>query len=158
MKNKKTVYFLLFLTLIIWGIIITRFYSSLKQDAQPLVNNENIVELKGEFVSSDFKIIANYRDPFLGEFKGKENSTIAIANKAIPSTPRKNPSLTQWPSIKYLGSISNGDKKKQIVMIAINGKERIMKQKDLIDGVTLGKIYRDSIEVVYNGEWRYFKR
>jgi hypothetical protein len=157
MKSKKLVYALLILALIIWGVIIYRVVTTLKKDKPALlpVNKKQVI-IKNETGAKDFEIVADYRDPFLGTQVRKEiakiNTTAKPKQKMIPV------SNLQWPQIKFGGIIKNQQSKHPLALVTINGKEKIIKEKETVLELTLSKIYRDSAEFIYKNEKRIIRK
>jgi hypothetical protein len=157
MKSKKLVYGLLILVLLIWGIIAYRIVSALKKD-KPAVMPANKAHalIKSDTETKDFEIVANYRDPFLGQLVKKETgkviSTVKPAPKKIPV------STLVWPQIKFGGIIRNQQSKQPLALVTINGKEKIMKEKETVFEITLSKIYRDSAEFDYQKEKKIIRK
>lgn len=148
MKNKKLTYFLLPLVILIWGTVFYKlFYTTFQEEewTNEIVNlPKNIAATS---VADTFSIIANYRDPFLGNVISRENSEKNLSQqKPIMSQPKVEP-VVQWPNIVYGGTIKNQQSAKQLALVKINGKENILKAGEKIGVVELMKIYKDSIEV-----------
>jgi type II secretory pathway component PulC len=50
-----------------------------------------------------------------------------------------------------VGIIANPEKKLQIVILSINGKEVLLRQKERKEGVLVKKISRDKVSIEYKG-------
>ncbi|MDG1697984.1 MAG: hypothetical protein P8H93_03570 [Polaribacter sp.] len=89
-----------------------------------------------------------YRDPFLGKFPTKKT----IRKKTIVS---KN-TTTVFPDIQYNGSVE-GNKEKSYIL-TINGKQDIVKIKQVLQGVQLIKATENEISVKFKNELKKIKK
>ena len=48
--------------------------------------------------------------------------------------------------------------RKELAMIHINGQSKLMKQGDIVLGVELLKIYRDSVQVCFEKEKKFVRK
>ena len=162
MKNKKLIYLLLPLNIILWGYIGYSLYSSVKQPVNYKNSNlysDNKVLLNG--APDTFKLLLNYRDPFTGRVghSGKVNSD-NIAKPAKPfilkkSQPKPEKSTLRWPEIQYHGMMKNPGTQKMTTIITINQSNYIMKPGEMRDSVTLVKVYKDSVLVKLQSESKF---
>ncbi len=159
MKNKKVVYFLLFVVLLIWGIIFYRIFSTVggADDSGSYTGtmNDNSMDKN---VPDTFNINGNYRDPFLGTMQADK----PVVHYSAPKTPVvKEEKMIQplaWPAIVYGGMIKNKQSNKQLVLVQINGQNNLMMVGNTVDGVQLLKIYRDSLEVSFQKAKKWIKK
>ena len=56
----------------------------------------------------------------------------------------------KWPSLAYGGMIKNQKSDKSLAMIKVQGKDKLMKEGDVIGKLQIEKIYADSIKVSYD--------
>lgn len=147
MKNKKLLYILFPLVILIWGAIFYKifYYESpgeeWKEEAvSPL---KNIVTLS---VPDTFNIIADYRDPFLGTIVHMEKAPDRPMQPKVVQPPKIKVAVI-WPNIVYGGMIKNQQSSQELALVKINGKENIIKAGDKVGDIELIKIYKDSIEV-----------
>ncbi|MFI5219067.1 MAG: hypothetical protein ACHQNT_06225 [Bacteroidia bacterium] len=149
MKNKKTVYILLPLAVLIWGIIIYKIILSLSPDETAMSSEQfNLPAATSSNAPDTFSIIANYRDPFLG----KQASLNPAPVKALVIKKTLPPVSKPWPDIKYNGTMKNASSKKEFAFVQINGKEYIMKLNEEEDDIKLLKIFKDSAVVAFGKE------
>jgi hypothetical protein len=155
MKNKKAVYFVLALILGIWAVILYRVFNFASS------SNDN-VDVQSSFVppvlnsnaADTFSIFANYRDPFLGKTETPgENKKVKI----VP-IPKKVVEPLKWPAITYGGMIKSRKSNAQLCMVVINGQSNFMKEGDGASDILLKKVYKDSIEVVFQKEKRVVRK
>lgn len=154
MKNKKALYILLPLVLLVWGLIILRIIKQVKSTPngnyyrQQVVNIDDSEEIKLD----TFTIIANYRDPFLGRVvivrQQPTRSMVKTRSEERPVRRIRNRSI-RWPSIAYNGVITNENKTNDVALISINNVNYLMKIGDVNQEVTLLMVYPDSVRLQY---------
>jgi len=145
MKNKKVAFLLLSLAAVIWGTIIYRVFKAVHstttlQQIAPANDSDFFSSL-----ADTFSVKANYRDPFLGR-----RNVEALPPK--PMFTSSSHAITKWPVINYLGTIHNKNSDKKLALVKIDQKDYIMKASDIIAGVELSKIFKDSVIVLYQKE------
>lgn len=157
MKNKKLIYILLPLVIIVWGTIFYKiFYNTSREEelTDEILPQKNIAATT---VSDTFSIIANYRDPFLGIIVHNENNVNEAPKQKVLSQP-KIEQVVQWPNIVYGGMIKNQQSTKQLALVKINGKENIIKAGEMVGTIELVKIYKDSVEVKMGKERKVVRK
>ena len=158
MKNKKVVYVLLPIVIIVWGIVFYRIFSVVNPSGAqftPTSNLSNDLGVENSLVDT-FTIIANYRDPFLGKVISSEKHIVGNASINIPTKPLVIPK--SWPAINYGGMIKIIKSSQQTALVYINGESKMMKMGDVETEVQLLKIYADSIEVMFQKGKRMVKK
>lgn len=155
MKSKKTIYFLLLIVIFIWGLIVYRIYSTINRSAALTMSSDVAIPEKSSS-NFEYEIKANYNDPFLGKLE--EGKKVYLK----PKNDNQTKSLTSvpllWPEIKYGGIIKNQQSNQQLVLVTVQGNGKIMKVDQTIGEITLNKIYRDSIEIYFKGEKKFFRK
>jgi hypothetical protein len=158
MKNKKLIYILLPLVIIVWALVIYRIFfvgqtipENITTTAKPLIKDSNKEE------RNTYKLIANYRDPFLGgikqliietEDKETENN---IENSNLRRR-RTNLSRVRWPEISYGGFIEGDRDRKTTILLKISNRDYLVHEGDTIDQIFIKAFYTDSLIVIYNEE------
>lgn len=150
-KDKKIIYFLLPVIILVWAFVFYQLYNYFFKEPQYFIT-ESAPKLSYEtFTEEPSTIVANYRDPFLGNRVSISSPNINQANNTKPKT--KNSSVSSekmdWPSIEYKGMIKNNNSNKRIGIAIINGNEHLIKQGNIINGVTFVKIDKTEIKVHY---------
>lgn len=145
-KSKRNTYILLVVVLVIWGLIIYKFFTyrqsgtAMSQTSVEQGLARKPIDVKKPEV---FTIEVNYRDPFLG----KMNQTGQVKKSNVLRKKEVQP--TVWPSIIYKGVVSDSKEKKKVFMLLIDQKPFFMKEKQLEGGVLLKSGDRKSITVQY---------
>jgi hypothetical protein len=156
MKSKKTVYLVLPVVIGLWALVIYKIVNIYSASEGKLVAASSFIPPVLIANSNDtFSITANYRDPFLG----KTETPAAVNNTPkTPPPPKKIAEPTKWPVITYGGVIKSRKSNAQLCMVSINGQTNFMKEGDVLSDVQLKKIYKDSIDVVFQKEKRVVKK
>ena len=154
MKNKKSIYILLPIVLLIWAIVIFQFFSFTTFD-NSLENTSMEFNIKPFKVKerTPFSINVAYRDPFLGKMytaaaanpNHKKNTVVSSKKQAKPE-----PSIV-WPTIHYKGTISDSKQKNKLFIMVIDGHNFYMKKGDTENDVFLKDGDKESVYVKYKG-------
>lgn len=158
MKNKKLLYVLIPVTLLIWGLIIQKVFSVVSGNDNGTPKQELTQITEEHFEMNDtFSINPIYRDPFKAiEQKKIASSTSSIQIKKITSPVKPLPN--KWPSIVYGGIIKNQKSSKQLVLVSVNGQSNMMKTGEQLNDIQLLRVFKDSIEVKYGNEKRFVSK
>lgn len=150
LKSKKSIYFLLPVTLGIWGFIGYKVYQYMSAGEDDMPLTENISPINTEKIIADtFALFNNYRDPFLGndgrEMAGlpKNNGNYYSNNNPKNNTPKRNtpppPASNNtvaanngWPKIVYNGMMLNESKQQSIGFLSVDGMLQRVKPGDKI--------------------------
>jgi hypothetical protein len=152
MKNKKNIYILLPVVLLVWGGVLYQVFSFSKTD-EILENTSIDLNIKPFKLKerTPFAINVNYRDPFLGK---RYVTQEAVPSKKKTTKIKKESKLEEviiWPSIIYKGIVSDTKDKIKIYMLYINGKMYLMKKGETENEVFLKGGDKESIYVKYKG-------
>lgn len=145
MKSKRTVYLLIILVLIIWGLIVKKIFFS-SDDTVSAIQPKQSAGIKSANKLSD-TLLLNYQDPFLKTSRSKETPFNKIAARQQSALqPAANPAKPK-PDIllQYVGYVIDKNKNATSYIIRINGNQQTMKQGDNINGLKLTKVTADSL-------------
>lgn len=151
MKNKKSIYILLPVVLLIWGMLIYQFFSYSVPD-EVLENTSMELGIKPFKLKERTVSVINvaYRDPFLGKMyvvpiqKLKKSS-----NKTKKSS--KPVETIVWPTVLYKGMISDSKEKNKVFILTIAGHDFFMKKGDIENEILLKDGDKESVYVKYKG-------
>lgn len=134
MNKKKRTLYLLISVVAIYAAIITRFlFLSDEGDAVELANTSVNTFTPTQYqVQKNFKIINNYRDPFLGDIPRK-----VISNKTDTSISIQEPENTFFPEVQYLGVISDTGGAKKVLSLRINSREYVLREGSVTDSIQI---------------------
>lgn len=141
MKDKKTLYLLIPLVLIIWGYVGYKFFTFGNEDEviEPIRVGDIIA--KEEALKRKPELSLSYKDPFLKNVRNK--SYIPKTTKI--SKPKKNEPKVNWGEINYNGYMNNSQKRKKIALLRINEKSVLGEIGNQYNGIGILKIEEDSI-------------
>jgi hypothetical protein len=161
LKKKHSLYFLIPLNVAIWSYFILSFagfFSAEKAIAAPSAVAHKVLK-----DTTNYSLLLSYKDPFLSFIKEKRHTV--LSSKA---TPKKSPedrqpqatkaATTTAPPIKYMGVIRNKTTGVVMGLITFNGQSRIVKPKELIDGVEFRNFLDDSMICRYNNQTMVVKK
>lgn len=103
-----------------------------------------------------FKLLLNYRDPFLTSYK-KVNRRAGRSTQSNESAKEvRNVEQVVWPKLNYGGMIKNNTSKRKLALLGIGSRSFLLHEKDEEEGITVLKIMRDSILLDYKNEKKTF--
>ncbi|RTY77501.1 hypothetical protein EKL97_15265 [Flavobacterium sp. LS1P28] len=149
MKNKKSIFFLLPIVLLIWGGVLYQFSSFSNTDDSTLnaVPNFNIKPFKLK-ERKIFSVTVNYRDPFLGKMYAPQQASLTKSTSKIEKAPKEEEPIV-WPTILYKGIVSDTKGKNRIFMLVITGHSFFMKKGDTQNEIYLKDGDKESVFVKY---------
>ena len=166
-KNKKLTYLLLCAVAAVWGIVIYRlFFAEAGEDYKPAFAERQVVhEPYDQYAEKPdtFRLALNYRDPFLGGTAKIADPVVTVpassstALHAALSRPALPPPIN-WNAIQYTGRIINPVTKKAVSIVTVNGRERMLSEGEVFEGLKLLKNKRDSILVEWQGKQKHIKQ
>jgi hypothetical protein len=153
MKSKKSIYILLPIVLLIWGVVLFQFFSfSTPDEVTEISSKEFSIKPFKVKERTPFLINVNYRDPFLGRAYSIQEISKGDSNKVkVKRTPKPEVTIA-WPSIEYKGMLSDPKEKNKRFMLVISGKNCFMKIGETQEEVYLKDGDKESIYVVFKGD------
>ncbi|MBI1286285.1 MAG: hypothetical protein GC178_01790 [Flavobacteriales bacterium] len=159
MKDKKTLVVLIPALIIVWGMIIYRLVETFSED-DPTVEIFARTEAPVESEHITYALQLDYPDPFL---KAEIRKAVVKDVKKSSTKPQKKPVQrkvreTPAPKLRYNGRVENRTSNEERHLISINGNPHIVALNELVDEVTLQKVFTDSVQFRWNKETIYVKR
>lgn len=157
MKKKQLTYVLVTVITLVWGAIGYKLYLSFFSTPELVVQTQKAnkpLQLQ-EAVADTFTLVADYRDPFLGNLSRRRNQTSSPVTKPkrqTRPTPPKPVKKIVWPAIQYGGLVRNKQNEKTLALVRVNEQNRLMKLGEKHGEIELQGIYADSILVSMNAE------
>ncbi len=150
MNKKKRTRYLLLAVILIYVAVIVRFFMLSSDEEYAVGSLEPIASFTPAkyTVKDNFTISNDYRDSFLGTLSKKNKSTIGISSS---KTTQKEED-TYFPTIKYLGIISDVSSNKKVVSLQINTKEYVTKEGSVVDSVRIISGTTKSLTISYKGK------
>lgn len=169
MKNKNVTYLLIAGVVVVWGLIFYRVFSGLDsgEDTVIAMPKRKVIKQTQEKEEEVLVLFANYRDPFLGgtsraisvtRTDAYGSNTSSIPRKPAVKKEKQEEVPIDWTFLDYVGIVQNKETKKKVGLLTISGKEYMVNEKDQINGVTILRKERDSIQVNYSGKDKWIRR
>ena len=166
-KNKKAVYLVLPLVVLVWGYVFYQLFTYFVKEpnvALPVATEKIDIE---KMEVDTFSILADYRDPFLGKVKRTTKRTTTNQYKGSANPVRRNNvirsgnkpvQVKEWPEVVYQGMIKNNNSQHKVGIIQIDGQEHLVRKGDQINEMKIVDLNKGKIEVKYGKETKQFTR
>jgi hypothetical protein len=163
MKNKRLIYVLIPLVLLIWGAIFYRIFIHLDRDNNTPVTNLGTRYLDNkDDVSDSFSLVASYRDPFLSGYQPQNNTiteNIEVFTRGKTESPQKESKQDiVIPELKYFGLITNFKNNRKVGLFRLNNKNILLKEGDIQDEFKVVNLFNDSVKIIYRTIKKTFKK
>ena len=149
MKNKKLLYILIPIVLLIWGMISYKIVVNINDDE--VFNTQIQLGLKegdnnNTLVKDSFKLLLDYRDPFLTSYKRSYKRTISSKSSSDGKKKVKELEMTEsWPMINYGGMIKQKKSNQKVGLIQINQIDYLIRENEEVSEFKIVRITRDSV-------------
>ena len=170
LKNKKAIYLLIPLNLLVWGFFTYRIYSAFGEEklVASSILEPNILNKGHDAIKKQHKFDLSYLDPFLKtdvkqKYHGSQGDTkndyvkqhykeqFPVSSVALRTENKR-------PEIKYLGLIKNSSTGIAHAIISLNGQSIIVKKGQVSDGITFKQFTRDSMVAKWGKELVVIKK
>lgn len=161
LKNKKAVYILIPLNVLIWGFFVYRFYTAYADsDLPPSTTTLQVIKMENLKDSATYQLKLDYKDPFLKDVKrestihtnGGGRLTDQQSKKTAPPKVQVNIPPKQLPEVKYLGLIKNTSSGQTTALVSVNGQSKLIKQNESVDGIVFKSFNKDSLVAKWGKE------
>ena len=160
MKKAQLNKILIISLIIIWGVLIYKYASPYfkKQEFIEPVRVDSPSDLYVTFKKDTFELALSKRDPFLDTRVYKKKTPVfkSTAKKVIKKKSLEKPKV--WPGIRYLGFVKSNASKSRLGLIRINNKLYKVHDGEKLKMLGVIKIEEDSIQLIFEGKKKYFKR
>jgi hypothetical protein len=156
MKNKKLLYLLVPLVLLLWSTIVFKIINQVNQSGDsntPIYVEANCKPEKTEV--DTFRLIAHYSDPFLDRDRiASEDYYTPSTNIRLNDLPKSLAPATvvTWPLIRYGGMILNKTNGNYVFLVEINKTNHLTRKGDQIGEVKITNVFKDSIIVMFKNQ------
>jgi hypothetical protein len=173
-NNKYAPYILGPVLLLIWGLVFYKIYQAVYGGEENFVvpQFQAMPVFEGTQQDSSFALLLDYKDPFFGKkfsSNSKNSSSRRTSSQTSNRTPKRNTPKTEkpiieepipkkpFPPIVYQGyQTMNLD---TIALLKINGRFYPNTHKEeVMQGVQVLGIYKDSIQLLFDGQHRTFRK
>ncbi|RZJ94936.1 MAG: hypothetical protein EOO60_01815 [Hymenobacter sp.] len=179
MNSKRSVYLLVPLVLLVWGLIGWRIWAAANDSTSEAEQLPTVaLRAKPTTVRHQPKLLLAYDDPFkpgpshstpslvgslpaVGTLPNAATSgrSAASLNFAVrPAVPTVAIASVPWPQIRYLGVIAHAGGSAQVALLAIDNQEFVIKASKSERGVQVLKLFRDSVQLGFSGQKKSFVR
>lgn len=165
MNKKVLTGFMLLLTAGIWGYVGLQFFSGQNNDADDFADDPDPGKpVPVLHIEKTGKLLLNYPDPFLREDAKPLTPMTKTSKPAVKFPPPKKEAKTilpafTWPSIVYKGLIQNKNHPEKLIgVILIDGQEKIIREGEKINGLSISSIEKNSIEIACEKEKKVFSK
>lgn len=170
MSGKKKINIVLIgIVLALWGTVgyktVNNYFFS-KKLATKAMSYDNGLDTR-QINKDTFHLESVMRDPFLNKQNYSSVSvtkisyprSLSIKNKVVVAPVIKpKQEYINWPSISYHGYIKSKVNNDEVVLVKINQKMHKIKVNEEVEGVTLMKVYKDSIEFNFNNRKKIIQK
>ena len=147
---KHTRYFLIAGVTLVWGLIIYRIVSGMGGDDYKMPFAQKQETFQYAVQTDSFALIADYPDPFIPDDSEPALVQVQTDEKVVPGGGTA-PSFDKT-MIQYHGMIANPDTKLKLATITIKGKDHLVREKEKVDEITIRKIERERLVLIYRGK------
>lgn len=166
MKNKGLTFVLFIVVGAIWYNVFFRIKDNLTADEGLQSTPTEAPIIKKKFVKDTFALQANYRDPFHSNNLGVSAPTDEQANPVpspvvyqAPKPAPEPPKPHRWPKMKYYGIMKSNPEKGAIAILTIdNMRFNLREGEEAYDGITLRRIYGDSVLMAHKKYGRVLRK
>ena len=155
MKNKKSIYILLPLVVLIWGYVAVKIitYGEDEPAADPIIIGDIVAGKDQRQTARTLQL--NYADPFLKRTRGYRTTSSTGVQSQKARRPKEEPNIN-WGSITYNGYILNQRKKTKIALLTINGRQELAKLGESFGGRKVRAIRQDSVQLQVGSASKWF--
>ena len=149
MKNKKLMFVLLPVVVVVWGVIIYRVVNAMMDD-EPTVLETISVSNRIQKEVIRYELALNYSDPFLGPSRVVSRPKKSTKKVSKPRKRTVKQATVKRPIIRYNGRIENTSSNEARHLISVDGQSHIVTLEQDIAGVVLKKVFTDSVQFKWN--------
>lgn len=168
--KKRINIVLIMVVLGLWGTVgykaINNYFFSEKLAIKTI--NFNSVLNAAQINKDTFHMESVMRDPFLNKQERVHNPvSVTRMSHSRPSKIKKNiaapivksrQEYINWPSISYYGYIKSKVNNEELILVKINEMMYKLRINEQVEGVTLMKVYKDSIEFNFNSTRKIIRK
>lgn len=161
MKDKAIKIFLGIAIIVIWGTIINRIMNGNGDDGI-IVPPKSVVNIQKTGIDK-FDLLLDYADPFLSNMVVTTTSTDNTMDSSLfilpPTTLNTKPKkIVRFPVVQYQGMSKNNNRSEAVALVKIDRKTHLMRIGDTQNEIMIMNIYRDSIRVMKEGQFKTYER
>ncbi|NJK96556.1 MAG: hypothetical protein HC905_18015 [Bacteroidales bacterium] len=159
MKNKKFIYILLPLVLLVWGAIIYKVFLEGKDNNAVLAISKPKILTENSALQDTFTLFCDYRDPFLGQGASKSALSNSDRFKNKQSNSQNTVERLILQDIRFYGLISNAKDKKKIGLMKHQNKEILIREGEVLNNeIKILRLFTDSLVFSFQNRKQTVKR
>lgn len=161
MKNRKLIYILIPLVVVIWGLIVLRIIKQIHHSQTPEMESTAYSKINGSISEKDSSaLILKYRDPFLNGITRKssgagQSGSVFGNNNNLTTVPKP---VINFPDTRYSGLVVNSKNKHKLGLLKIDNKDFLVQEGDLVSGENIIKLHADSVIISFKKTRKTFFR
>lgn len=149
---------------VLWAIAIYRTWKNYEAKAE---NNETaLISTPAvspmQFRKDTFELVLPEYDPFL-----QKSWTPSVQNESPVADVKQNqvvkkdpvvPVVKTWPQIDYFGFVKNRNQNSTLCLLKIDGRQVQLSKGEKYNGLLVQNTYRDSVQLVFEGETKTVRK
>lgn len=144
LKDKKSLYLLFPLVIIIWGIVIYKVIGAFGDEtivmpAAPQTVGEKVMRVERD----TFSLLPIDRDPFLGHYYKK---TVQPKPKSLNTVEK-----VEWPEVLYLGLISDTEQSSEVHILQVNGRQFLIEKGGTAEEIKIAGSRHGQVTLLFRG-------
>ncbi|MEZ4776126.1 MAG: hypothetical protein R3D00_23335 [Bacteroidia bacterium] len=130
----------------IWAGVVFRFADGLQLNDGPVLTHEEDLTIVPviEFGKNP-ELLLNYGDPFAGFDARKVSGITSLQPQLFPQKPVPPP--PSIPDIAYLGGVSHNTEVSLTGVVAVSGRNRMIREGDTLKGFLISKLTPDFVRL-----------
>lgn len=164
-KKKRSSYLLGGVVVLIWAVVIYRAFSGAFSGEEEVSGPEPELSTgppPSEGGPDSFSLKLDYEDPFLKEVPAGKRRVEKERTRSRSTTPdpqeKKEKSEEKepppWPELEFGGIVRNRSSEEEVVLMSIDGDQRLMKEGQGNGTISLERVWADSVRVAMKDEKR----
>jgi hypothetical protein len=158
MKNNKKILFLLLpLMVLIWGLIIRQVLTAISpEEPTTAVLGKPLKVPDQEVEREHFDLLLSYKDPFqtsrVSKYAtGTESGETFLGAQAVKNNQENKKETIAWPQLRYGGMVKSSSPK-EVGLLVINGKSYLIKKGGEYAGVKVLNYNGEEAVLRFSGE------
>lgn len=163
-NNKKTVYILLPVVVLVWSAIVYQFYMGEGEEPAYQYRQGLLADsLAAVPEKVEYELYLNYPDPF-----GKVSARVQqpVRNEVSPERQSQEQEFDpmfeepgfDWNRVIFKGMVEHGGKKNKVALLEMDGKSYMLSKGSEEDGIYVKTLSKDSIEVEIGEESAFIRK
>jgi len=158
MKDRRKQILLIVATIVIWGVIAYQFFSIVAPEDPVVAPRKAVLALADTVEQEGYQLIVSYRDPFIRSREKIQNKKIVAPSQEVRRENSAPAVQINLDGFRFLGSVENEETKEKVALVNFQGKMHMLRKNDVIQGVSIIKVFKDSVHVSVNNQKKVIYR